>query len=173
MDSRHHACRPHLQASTNMLCNVITGDIDHDLAPLGLPHIHQAVGVAELGEFEGGRVQARSRRSILILSTILLIHSLSLVGLGHLQAWQGDTCQGIPTGLLACTSSQHVKSFALAVPAAGHGLKGAMTPRYRVDSARASLSCLASTGWTFVGLVGAERAQACCCVEGKAGQRPC
>ena len=146
LDSQHCACRPHLQTGAHMLCNVSAGDIDHDLAPLGLPHIHQAVGIAEFCELEGGRVQAGSWRSVFVLSTILLIHSLSLVGLGHLQAWQGDSCQEISTGLLACTRSQHVRPCALVVPAARQcRLKGALEPGYKSGSARASLSCLAST----------------------------
>ena len=56
---------------------------------------------------------------MLVLPAKLLIHGLSAVGLNHLQAWQGGACQGVPTGLSAGTSSQHVRPCAYAMPTAG------------------------------------------------------
>ena len=57
-----------------MLCNVIPADIPHDVIPGALPHIHQHVGIAGLGQLEGGGGEAWGRRGALVLTPILLVH---------------------------------------------------------------------------------------------------
>ncbi len=137
----------HLQAVAQVLGNIVACDVDHDLTPLGLPHVHQAIGVAVLS----GRVQAGST---LILTALLLIHSLRLGSLGHLQAWQGDACQRRPTGLVACTGSHHTALYAQIVPTAGQSRSsGIVTPASMNRSAMACLSCHTSTAWTLLALL--------------------
>ena len=47
----------HLQAGAHRPCNVIAGDLDHDVAPLGFPHIHRQCALLYSVKLEVGALR--------------------------------------------------------------------------------------------------------------------
>ncbi len=70
----------HLKPRAHMLGNVILADFKHDVLPGALPDVHQHVGVAVLGQLEGGGSEPWGWGRGFILTPELLIDS-SFAGL--------------------------------------------------------------------------------------------
>ena len=89
----------HLQVGAQVLRNVVAGDFDHDFAPLGLPHIHQAVGVAGLSNLNVGVSRPGAGRAYLAsppycsstawasLTLVTYMHSKVTTVRGGPQSW--------------------------------------------------------------------------------------